>query len=68
MEIELLMWRRFVGHAEIDQVLWTAALGKISGVFDVGIQGLQKLTVDIETRLSGETSPTSATGAGLSGS
>ena len=58
MEIELLMWRRLVGHAEIDQVLWTAVLGKISGVFDVGIQGLQKLTVDIETRLAGEISST----------
>ena len=56
MEIELLIWRRLVSHAEIDQVLWTSALGKISGIFDVGIQRLQELTVDIETRLAGEVS------------
>ncbi len=57
MEIELLMRRRFVGHTEINGVLRPAALGKSSGVFEVGVQRLQELPVQIKARLAGEIPP-----------
>jgi hypothetical protein len=47
MKIELLMQRNLVCRAEIGHVLRTAALGKRSGIFDVGVPALRKLPVKI---------------------
>ena len=59
MKIQLLMRRRFVGRAEVDDVLRTAALGKGAGVFDVGVPGRRELTVKVHAGLAGQISPRS---------
>jgi len=57
MKIELLMRRGFVGDAEIDQVLWTAAFRKSTGVFDIRIDGLCNLPVEVYAGLPRHISP-----------
>ena len=54
MKIELLVRRRFVGRAEVDDVLRTAALRKGAGVFDVGVPGRRELTIKVDTCLAGQ--------------
>lgn len=57
MKVELLMRGRLVCRAEIDHMLRTAALGKGSGIFDVGVPGRRKLPVKIYACLARQISP-----------
>ena len=57
MKVELLMWRRLIGHAEIDYMLGAAVLGKRAGIFDIGVPGLSELPVKVQTGLARQVSP-----------
>ena len=56
VKVELLMGGRLVCRAEVDDVLWAAALGKGAGVFDVGVPGREDLAVEVDAGLAGQIS------------
>src|ERR1700747_3327850 len=57
VKIKLLVWRKLVCHACVDDVLRASALGERARIFDVGIPGWGELAIEVHAGLSGPIAP-----------